>query len=55
MAEYAVVPMSMFNNGPFSHLNLQCFLNGWVGEQGLDVVSVVPVDDHVWVVLRESQ
>jgi hypothetical protein len=45
--------MSTFHEGPVTHLNLQGFINGWVKEQGLDVVSVVPVEDDVWVVLRE--
>jgi len=54
MAEYRVVLLSQVSSGPIRHASLQIYLNGPdVKGQGLDIVSVLPVDGDVWIVLKD--
>lgn len=50
--EYTVVALSTFNVEPTA-LGLQGFLNGWVQGQGLELVTVIPIEDDWLAVFRK--
>ena len=50
--EYTVIALSTFNVEPTA-LGLKGFLNGWVQNQGLELVTIMPTEDD-WLALLKK-